>query len=124
MTAAAFTIFWMKIKLEWHSITFCSLGALFGMVFGLDVLDSLLDPPTKKLGFVCIWFSFAFALFLLNRYYLIGNEILNGLTNQTYCKFEYSEDGQVRVLQAADTATSVVGKVSAQAKGFQFHFNF
>jgi hypothetical protein len=73
MTAAAFTIFWMKIKLEWHSITFCSLGALFGMVFGLDVLDSLLDPPTKKLGFVCIWFSFAFALFLLNRYCFIVN---------------------------------------------------
>ena len=67
MTAAAFTIFWMKIKLEWHSIVFCSLGALFGMVFGLDVLDSLLDAPTKKLAFVCIWFSFAFALFLLNR---------------------------------------------------------
>ena len=68
MTAAAFTIFWMQIQLEWHSIIFCSLGAMFGMIFGLDVLDSLLDPPTKKLGFVCIWFSFAFALFLLNRY--------------------------------------------------------
>ena len=68
MTAAAFTIFWMKIKLEWHSIIFSSLGAVFGMVVGLDVLDALLDPPTKKLGFVCIWFSFAFALFLLNRY--------------------------------------------------------
>jgi len=67
MTAAAFTIFWMQIQLEWHSIIFCSLGAMFGMIFGLDVLDSLLDPLTKKLGFVCIWFSFAFALFLLNR---------------------------------------------------------
>ena len=67
MTAAAFTIFWMKIKLEWHSIVFCSCGALFGMIFGLEVIDDLLDPPTKKLGFVCVWFSFAFALFLLNR---------------------------------------------------------
>jgi hypothetical protein len=27
----------------------------------------LLSPPIKKLGFVCIWFSFAFALFQLNR---------------------------------------------------------
>jgi hypothetical protein len=68
MTAAAFTIFWMQIKLEWHSIIFCSTGALFGMIFGLEVLDQHLDPPTKKLGFVCIWFSFAFALYLLNRY--------------------------------------------------------
>ena len=36
MTAAAFTIFWMKIKLEWHSIGLCSVGAAFGMVFGED----------------------------------------------------------------------------------------
>ena len=69
MTAAAFTIFWMKIKLEWHSIIFCSLGAACGMIFGLEYLDALLDPPTKKLGFVCVWFSFAFALYLLNRQY-------------------------------------------------------
>lgn len=86
-----FTIFWMKIKLEWHSIIFCSFGALFGMVFGklfvttqtqcqshvansiqgLEVIDDLLTPPVKKLGFVCIWFSFAFALFLLNRFVFI-----------------------------------------------------
>ncbi|XP_040566743.1 uncharacterized protein [Lepeophtheirus salmonis] len=67
MTAAAFTIFFMKIQLEYHSITICSLGALFGMITGLEVIDGMLDGPTKKLGFVCIWFSFAFALFLLNR---------------------------------------------------------
>merc|ERR1712038_1583869 len=36
MTAAAFTIFWMKIKLEWHSVVFCSFGAIFGMVLGLE----------------------------------------------------------------------------------------
>jgi len=67
MTAAAFTIFWMKVKLEWHSLVFCSLGAVAGMVTGLEVVDKALSPPEKKLGFVCIWFSFAFALFLLNR---------------------------------------------------------
>eukprot|EP00096_Caligus_rogercresseyi_P007826 TRINITY_DN25920_c0_g1_i1.p1 TRINITY_DN25920_c0_g1~~TRINITY_DN25920_c0_g1_i1.p1 ORF type:complete len:393 (+),score=47.24 TRINITY_DN25920_c0_g1_i1:118-1296(+) len=67
MTAAAFTIFFMKIQLEYHSIFICSFGALFGMITGLEVIDGLLDGPTKKLGFVCIWFSFAFALFLLNR---------------------------------------------------------
>ena len=42
-------------------------GGVFGMILGLEVFDELLDPPTKKLGFVSIWFSFAFALFLLNR---------------------------------------------------------
>jgi len=67
MTAAAFTIFWMQIKLEKHSLVFCSSGAVAGMIFGLEVVDIALSPPQKKLGFVCIWFSFAFALFLLNR---------------------------------------------------------
>ena len=37
------------------------------MVFGLELIDPLLDSATKKLSFVSIWFSFAFALFLLNR---------------------------------------------------------
>jgi len=67
MTAAAFTIFWMKIKLEKHSLIFCSIGAFAGMILGLEVVDVALSPPQKKLSFVCIWFSFAFALFLLNR---------------------------------------------------------
>ena len=35
---------------------------------GLEIVDDLLSPPQKKLGFVCIWFSFAFSLFLLNRF--------------------------------------------------------
>ena len=43
------------------------LGGVFGMVFGLEIIDPLLDSATKKLSFVSIWFSFAFALFLLNR---------------------------------------------------------
>jgi len=67
MTAAAFTIFWMKVKLEKHSLLFCSTGAAGGLIFGLEVVDAALTPPQKKLSFVCIWFSFAFALFLLNR---------------------------------------------------------
>lgn len=68
MTAAAFTIFWMRVQLEWHSIIFCSIGGLIGMVIGLEFIDPNLTPPQKKMGFVCVWFAFAFALFLLNRY--------------------------------------------------------
>ena len=67
MSAASFTIFWMKIKLEKHSIIFCSIGAFFGMIFGLEVLDPHIPAEAKKLGFVSIWFSFCAALFLLNR---------------------------------------------------------
>ena len=27
-----------QVKLEWHSLVFCSLGAIAGMIFGLEVL--------------------------------------------------------------------------------------
>jgi hypothetical protein len=34
---------------------------------GLEVIDDLLHPAEKKLIFVSVWFSFSFALYLLNR---------------------------------------------------------
>ena len=34
MVTASFSILFMKIKLEWHSIIFCSAGAFFGLIFG------------------------------------------------------------------------------------------
>ena len=34
MTAASFTIMWMRIKLEKHSLVFCSSGAFAGTIFG------------------------------------------------------------------------------------------
>ena len=69
MTAATFTIFWMRIQLEWRAIIFCSVGAILGMILGLEFIDPNLNAAQKKMGFVSIWFAFAFALFLLNRYH-------------------------------------------------------
>uniref|UniRef100_A0A914D2A3 Membrane transporter protein n=1 Tax=Acrobeloides nanus TaxID=290746 RepID=A0A914D2A3_9BILA len=66
MTSAAFTIIWMKIQIEWHAIILSSLGATFGIIFGLQFVDDLLTGPEKKMLFVSIWFSFALSLFLLN----------------------------------------------------------
>ncbi|KAI1727390.1 sulfite exporter tauE/SafE domain-containing protein [Ditylenchus destructor] len=66
MTSAAFTIIWMKIQLEWHSIIVCSVGATVGIITGLEFVDDLLTGPQKKMLFVAIWFSFALSLFLLN----------------------------------------------------------
>jgi hypothetical protein len=34
MTAAACTILYMGIQLEYHSLFYCSFGAFFGFVFG------------------------------------------------------------------------------------------
>lgn len=67
MVSASFAILFMKIRVEWHSVIFCSIGAFFGLIFGLEVIDNLLSNPVKKLCFVSIWFSFCVALFLLNR---------------------------------------------------------
>ena len=69
MSAAAFTIYFMKIKLEYHSLVFNSIGGIVGLVFGLHMIDPNLSAAQKKMYFVSIWFSFAFALFLLNRHH-------------------------------------------------------
>ena len=47
---------------------FCTLGGVIGAVAGFHLVDPYLQPPQKKMIFVSIYFSFAFALFLLNRY--------------------------------------------------------
>ncbi|CAH1802681.1 unnamed protein product [Owenia fusiformis] len=69
MTAATFTIFFMRVKIDWTAIINCSIGGVFGVVFGLELIDPYLAPAQKKFIFVSVWFSFGFALFLLNRYH-------------------------------------------------------
>ncbi|VDM44962.1 unnamed protein product [Toxocara canis] len=66
LSAASFTIFFMSIVVEWHSIIFSSIGAIFGVIFGIEVVDPLLTPAEKKMAFVSVFLSFALALFLLN----------------------------------------------------------
>jgi len=67
MTAAMFTIFYMGVRIEERSFTYCSFGGLFGMIIGLEEIAPKMTPPQKKIGFVSIWFAFAFSLFWLNR---------------------------------------------------------
>lgn len=69
MSGASFAILFMRIDIEWHAIIVCSLGAVFGLLIGLEKVDPLVSPQSKKMFFVSVWFSFAFALFLLNRYH-------------------------------------------------------
>ena len=49
-------------------MTVCFFGGAIGALTGFYTLDVWLSGSQKKMGFVTIWFSFAFALFLLNRY--------------------------------------------------------
>mmetsp|Transcript_14828 Transcript_14828/g.31852 ORF Transcript_14828/g.31852 Transcript_14828/m.31852 type:complete len:405 (-) Transcript_14828:160-1374(-) len=67
MTAAMFTIFYMGVMIEKRSFTYCSLGGFVGMIFGLEEIAPRMTPAQKKIGFVSIWFAFAFSLFWLNR---------------------------------------------------------
>jgi uncharacterized membrane protein YfcA len=66
MASSSFAILLMRIKLEWHSIIFSSLGAAVSIILGLQYLDDLFTAPQKKMMFVSIWFAFAIALLILN----------------------------------------------------------
>ncbi|KAI6183468.1 hypothetical protein M3Y97_00492400 [Aphelenchoides bicaudatus] len=66
MTASSFTVIYMRVKVEWHSIIFSSLGAFFSIILGLQFWDDVLTGPQKKMGFVSIWFAFAVSLLILN----------------------------------------------------------
>ncbi|CAH1778845.1 unnamed protein product [Owenia fusiformis] len=68
MTSASFVIYFMGIQVDWNSIIICSIGGVFGAIFGFEVVDQHLSPPRKKFTFTAFCFAFAFALFLLNRY--------------------------------------------------------
>merc|ERR1711881_775672 len=67
MTAAAACILYMNITVEWHSIIYCSIGGIFGMIFGLEVIMPVLPGAWAKMYFVSIWAAFAYTLYLLNK---------------------------------------------------------
>ena len=67
MSCASFTIFFMKVQIEHLTLGLCFTSAIAGTIFGLHVIDPLMDPPVKKMVFVSMWFAFAFVLYLLNR---------------------------------------------------------
>ncbi|CAB4067336.1 unnamed protein product [Lepeophtheirus salmonis] len=64
--AVAFPVMTLALKIDPKVARDFSLMIQSVGMTCLEVFDSMLSPPVKKLGFVCIWFSFAFALFLLN----------------------------------------------------------
>ncbi|XP_042228009.1 uncharacterized protein LOC121870286 [Homarus americanus] len=66
MIAASFSILYMKVHIEKQSLLYSFLGSCAGVIFGLEVIDPILTPSMKKMGFVSIFFSFAFTLFIIN----------------------------------------------------------
>jgi uncharacterized membrane protein YfcA len=68
MTAAAFTILFMHVRVERCAIFYCTIGGVVGVVFGLEKVAPTLEPAYWKMYFVCVWASFAFALFWFNYF--------------------------------------------------------
>ncbi|KAI6197564.1 hypothetical protein M3Y94_01239300 [Aphelenchoides besseyi] len=66
MAASSFTVIWMRVKVEWHSIAYSSLGAFFSIILTLQFWDNILTGQQKKMLFVSIWFAFAISLLILN----------------------------------------------------------
>jgi len=67
MTAAAFTVITMKVRMEMKALFYCTAGGIAGIVFGLEKVAPQLTPSYSKMYFVVIWFAFAFSLYFLNR---------------------------------------------------------
>jgi uncharacterized protein len=63
MSCAAFAIFFLNIKLEYHSLLYCTLGGALGVTTGLEFIMPLVSPAFTKMYFVSVWFAFAIALF-------------------------------------------------------------
>ena len=63
MSAASFTILFMRIRCEWRALAFSSLGGLIGLILGLEIIDDLIHAEGEEAGFrehlVCLRFRFA-----------------------------------------------------------------
>jgi uncharacterized membrane protein YfcA len=68
MSAAAVTIFALRIPVEIRAIAWAGIGGALGVVFGMEVVAPLLTPAPTKLFFVSVWASFGVALHWINRH--------------------------------------------------------
>ena len=68
MTAAAVTIFYSRIPVEYRSLVWSGLGGAVGIILGLEFVAGRVAPPFAKMLFTSTWLAFGFALFLINRY--------------------------------------------------------
>jgi len=67
MSAAAFSILFLRLEVEFASIIYCSIGGIFGIGICIHYIAEQIPPDFAKMYYVAIWFAFAFNLFLLNR---------------------------------------------------------
>ncbi|CAO4361461.1 unnamed protein product [Caenorhabditis nigoni] len=66
MMAALVCVVFMKVKFDERAVIYGIAGAIPGFIFGVHCIDPLFTGAQKKMLFVSIWTSFAFALGILN----------------------------------------------------------
>jgi uncharacterized membrane protein YfcA len=66
MSAAAFSIFYSGIRIEWRSLIYCTVGGMIGLLFSLQYIVPFFSESFCKIYFVCIWFAFALILYWFN----------------------------------------------------------
>ncbi|RME01253.1 MAG: sulfite exporter TauE/SafE family protein, partial [Calditrichaeota bacterium] len=69
MMAASFTIYCLKIPVEWRAVLYAGLGGVIGVAIGIDVISPMMAPAYAKIFFTSTWLSFAVALYWINRYH-------------------------------------------------------
>lgn len=67
MSAASIMIIIKKINVDWRAIIFASVGGIFGVILGINVLSPLFSATMTKLFFVSSWLGFGLALVWINR---------------------------------------------------------
>jgi len=67
MSAAAFSIFYLRLQIEFASLIYCSIGGVFGIGLCLHFVSGEIQQEFVKMYYVAIWFAFALTLFILNR---------------------------------------------------------
>ncbi|VDK27682.1 unnamed protein product [Gongylonema pulchrum] len=116
LSAASFTIFFTGILVEWHSVLFSTAGAIFGVIFGIQVVDPLLTAAEKKMAFVSVFFSFALSLFILNSE---KKRIFTGVAGSGIDVYSFSILTLLfRITEKVATPTSVVLMAANSMVGF------
>jgi uncharacterized membrane protein YfcA len=67
MMAAAFTIFCLRIPVEWRAVLYAGAGGVIGIIVGIELIAPLLTPAYTKIFFTSTWLAFAVALVWINR---------------------------------------------------------
>lgn len=67
MVSASLIIIYLRIAVEWRAIMYASIGGVFGVITGIDLVSPELASAYTKIFFVSFWLGFSTVLFLINR---------------------------------------------------------